>query len=205
MKIGVNRPDLTSDGSTIYDQFLNDAQREICRLHSFAWMRTTAQVQITGGNANVALPATFKELTREKTPVHLVDTLSGIETPVDIWSLEKLKRFLRQFLSLNNSVAIDWSSEPPKLSIGQALVSGSQPLTYNVSHYAYLTDLSGSNTSNPLTIQFPEMLLAKAKALAFEAINDPLAGDMETLFLAKFRLERQHDTFKQIAGNDLRM
>jgi hypothetical protein len=203
MALGVARPDLTADNGTDYTAILNDAQKEICRLHSFRFMKATAELAVNPGNTSVSLPANFKELTRSKSPVHSKDAL-GVQTPVDVWTMERLKRRIRSSLSTQIAVALDWDYTPPKLSLLGIEID--EPLTLVVSYYGFPSDLAaGSVESTALTTDFPEMLLAMAKMLAFAAVNDPMAADMEKLFQLKFRDARAHDCYAAIAGTDTHM
>jgi hypothetical protein len=203
MVIGVARPDLTANGVDDYTAILNEAQKEICRLHSFTWMKDTADVTIPANDSVVSLPASFKELTRTKTPVHLFSDDGTPATPVDVWTLEKLRRFARSTLTTQIAVALDWSFLPPKLTL---ICTADEDLSFQVSHYAYPDDLEdGEEESNILTTQYPEMLLAKAKAIAFAAVNDPITADLESLFQLKFREARASDCHADLAGIDLHM
>ena len=207
MRLGVQRTDLTADGVDDYSVFLNQAQREICRLHSFVWMKTTATVIILAGASSAALPATFKELTRAKSPVHLVGAdATTLQTPVDVWPLEKVKRRNRAQLDrIPAAVAVDRSVNPPELTTGAGTSDSDSDLTFSVQHYAFPADLVADADYNRLTTEMPEMLLAKAKAIAFAAVNDAAAVDFEQMFQFKFRETRQADTLLEVAGVDLRM
>jgi len=203
MKLGVARPDLTVDGNTDYSVFLNTAQREICKRRSWKFMKASADVTIPAGQTSVALPANFKELTRDKSPVQVVSG-DAAPVPVDVWTMEKLKRRVRSQLSTQTACAVDFTFSPPKL---ETLIEPSdEDLVFEISHYKYLDDLGPSNTSNALTNDYPEMLLARAKSLAFAAVNDDaMVADMEKLFEKKFGEAAGHDAYSALAGIDLRM
>jgi len=202
MAIGVARPDLTADNGSDYSQFLNDAQREICRLHSWRFMLTEDTVTIPANQISVTLPSNFKELSSARSPVHL--DVDGVLVPVDVWTDEKLRRLVRSQISTQIAVCVDWTATPPKLSVVEAQLS--EPLDFVVKYFGYLDDLAtGSTESNVLTNEHPEMLLAKAKSLAFATVNDSLAADMEALFMAKFRPAKTADLLSQIKGTQIRM
>lgn len=208
MALGVARTDLTSDGASNYTAILNDAQKEICRAHSFNWMRAETSVTITGGASYVALPADFKELVTDNTPVWLADVESGsiVYRPVNIWTPEKVRRwqsYVAQGDTQGSVLYVDRTASPPRLSLGNG--TATEAMTFKVHYYAFPTALSDSVTTNTLTADFPELLLAKAKAIAFAAINDPAVADMEKLFSLKFNSARQHDMYSRIAGTQLRM
>jgi hypothetical protein len=206
MKIAVARPDLTADGVDDYSAYLNAAQKEICRMHSFVWMKESEEVTILAGTSSIALPADFKELHPSKTPVHLVDAASVPTSyiPIDMVTREKLLRLQRSYVSQASPLLfLDWSSRPPHLSMGS--LSADENLVFDVLYYAFLDDLSEDEDDNALTTDHPQMLLAKAKALAFADINDALSVDMENLFDMKFKTARQTDIRAQLSGTALHM
>ncbi len=83
--------------------------------------------------------------------------------------------------------------------------TATEAITFEVDCYKYFPDLAASTDQNFLTRDFPEMCVAKAKAIAFAAVNDPMAADMESLFEHKFTQAVKKDSFAQLAGRVLRM
>lgn len=91
----------------------------------------------------------------------------------------------------------------PTLNI---LFAANGNLPFQVSYYGYLPDLDGvTYTQNEFTVRFPEMVVCKAKAIAFSAINDPVAADFEALFEKKFTEAAAKDAYQQVVGLQLRM
>jgi hypothetical protein len=52
-------------------------------------------------------------------------------------------------------------------------------LNFVVSYYAYLDDLVEDEDENHLTKNYPDLVENKIKAIAFQSINDPIAGQFE--------------------------
>jgi hypothetical protein len=199
MVLGVNRSDLADSGGN-YTQFLNDAQREICRMRSWQWMKEKETLTLTAGQTTLELPTNFKEFTSPNSPVHIL--VQGLEIPVDVWTPEKHKRRVRSLLSTQFACHLDDTVTPKVLNFVEDLTEDAD---FVVRFYGYLDDLSEDNPSNNLTTDYPDMLLAKAKALAFAAINDPVAADLETYFDLKFKPAAAADAYAQVAGTQLRM
>lgn len=63
----------------------------------------------------------------------------------------------------------------------------------------------GSIDENTFTINYPEMVIAKSKAIAFESINDPASADFEALYEKRFDAAAAQDAYQAVAGLDLRM
>ena len=201
LALGVNRTDL-DDSAGIYTSILNDAQRDICRRRSWQWMKTRATLTLLAGATTVALPSNFKEFTGANSPVALV--IDGVAKPLEVWTPEKHQRRTGTVLSSEIAVHLDDSVTPKVLDFIYALDAGADT-SIKVAYYAYLTALAGAGDTNTLTQDHPDMLLNKAKALAFAAVNDPAAGDFETLFEVQFRRASASDAYAQVTGTTLRM
>jgi hypothetical protein len=208
LKISVARPDLTSDGDDNYSAYVNEAQKEICRLHSFNWMRTTASVTILAGTSSIALAANFKEFTSDLSPVHRIDDSTGndVLTPVAVWTPEKVKRWGQTTLfdASINPIYLDRSVDPPALTVGNGpLTEGAE---FQISYYTFLTDLSADADHNTLTDDYGSMLLQKAKGLAFEDVNDfEMVEACEKVFIMKLARAKQSDMYSRVAGQNLHM
>lgn len=217
---GVMRDDLADS----YPDFVNEALREIQRRRSWLCMKQTAYFTIVNGASSVSLLAdddandtNFKELTKGTSPVHLRNS-DNVLTPCEVWTREKLLR--RQARLISNSILysvfmhpnlarrvsvpvfIQWEKGTPYLNV---LFAADSDLPFSVSFYGYLDDLAEDSDTNDLTTQYPEMVIAKAKAIAFETINDPATADFEELFDKKFSEASAQDAYSALAGLDLRM
>lgn len=86
------------------------------------------------------------------------------------------------------------------------LFAANGDLPFQVSYYGYLPDLDGTTyVQNEFTVRFPEMVVAKAKSIAFAAINDPATADFEALFEKKFQEAAAKDAYQEVVGLQLRM
>lgn len=201
MKQGVSRDDLAAS----YTSFLNEAQREICGRRSWTFMRDEADVTVLNGASSAALPANFKELSSSKTPIHAVGSDGVSLVPCDVVTREqRIRRNVIYPLVISNTprLYIDWTVQPPILNL---FATATENLVFNVSYFGYMADLSADGDHNALTDSYPEMLLAKAKAIAFGRVNDPAVVDAEEYFQLKFDDARREDSYKALAGLQMRM
>jgi hypothetical protein len=226
LTIGVMRDDL----ATSYKDFINEALVEIQRRRSWQCMQQIDYFNILNGQSSCSLNTNadgnatrFKELTAHETPVHL-RAQDLVLTPCDVWTMEKVLR--RQSRLISNSILysvyshpnttrrvsvpvfINWVAGQPTLNV---LFAADSDLPFHVSYYGYLPDLvdddpDGNNVlSNEFTEHYPEMVVAKAKSIAFAAVNDPAAADFEALFEKKFTEAVAKDAYQRLAGLQLRM
>lgn len=220
LTIGLLRDDLASS----YRSFINEALMEIQRRRSWQVMKQLDYFTIPNNASLVSLATNdtptatnFKELTKEKSPVHL-RARDLVLTPCDVWTREKVLR--RQSRLISNSILysvymhpdttrrisvpvyILWTGGQPTLNI---LFAANGNLPFQVSYYGYLPDLVNDSDTNEFTAHYPEMVVSKAKAIAFAAINDPVAADFEGLFEKKFAEAASKDAYQELAGLELRM
>lgn len=209
LEVGVNRADLAAD----YPRYCNDALREICQRRSWRAMRTRGQVTIPANATSTPLPSDFKELVNERSPIEQVNG-EGLAIPSDVFRREKLIRWDAWLLNgqavyINTvtgrvplQVFIDDLDGTPTLNVVRAQVSA---LLFNITYFRYLPDLAEDEDENGLTVNYPEMCKAKAKAIAFGDMNDDLAASFEQLFEAKFTAAAGQDAYSAIAGTVFRM
>ncbi|MEI6196620.1 MAG: hypothetical protein WCS42_20070 [Verrucomicrobiota bacterium] len=195
---------------------------------TFTLFNGNTEFSITGGTVGQLLHASltaagavdtarFKELTTSQSPIHLRNSESVL-TPCDVWTREKVLRrrsrlipnstfysvFLTPFTTrrVQLPVWIEWRAAQPVLNI---LVQAQTDLPFEISYYGYLPELVNPTDANYFTTNYPEMVLAKAKSIAFETINDPIAVDFEKLFEARFTSAAGQDAYSALAGITLRM
>jgi hypothetical protein len=79
--------------------------------------------------------------------------------------------------------------------------------TFNVSvnMFAYLPALINPTDTSPLIDAYPKMVLAKAKAITFSEIADPVSDQFEKEFEMKFRQAAYQDAYSEVAGRALHM
>lgn len=209
---GVQRHDLNDD----VDRIFNDAQRRIQDLKSFTFMKKEISLTMASGALKVSLPTDYKNLQEGISPIGII-SIDGIPArvlPCDIKSQSDLERlhayvgygyFNNVFSPLNHSklpVFLDSQQGIWTINIIQA---ADRDLTFNVRYYAYIRDLLNDEDENWITQRFSQMLLNKAKAIAFELINDEQAGDCEQLFQAYYKMAEAQDNQRLTSGRNLRM
>lgn len=221
VSLGVQRDDLVAS----YNDIVNEALTEIQRDRSWVAMKSTARFTVHAGNSSVSLltddssiASRFKELTIEKSPVHLQSSIDNVLVPCDVWTREKVLR--RQARLISNSllysvyshpntarrvqvpVYIDWQAGNPSLNV---LFSAQNDLPFTVSFYGYLADLVADGDTNYFTLNYPEMVIARSKAIAFEAVNDPVSVEFEQVYQVRFKKAAAQDAYQAVAGVELRM
>lgn len=199
MALGVSRPDIANSSGS-YVRILNDAQREICRRRSWSWMTASGSFTLPYGQTALALPATFKELTNARTPVHIV--VSGVEYPVSVWTLEKHKRRAASKVGTEVVAHLDDANGTKTLEF---ITPFDAEATFTIRYYAYPADFAFTTSTNALTSQLPEMLLSLAKARAFFLVNDPVGAEHLAAYEQQFRQAAAADGYAQLAGTNLRM
>jgi hypothetical protein len=80
-----------------------------------------------------------------------------------------------------------------------------EQINLQVNMFAYLPPLVNPTDVSPLALAYPNMVLDKAKAIAFDGINDDEFQKAETKFEKKFREASYQDGFSENAGRVLRM
>lgn len=180
-----------SDKETVwYPIWINRALRKIQTDSSFSFMKVRSDLTISAGNSSVAMPARFKELTAEQSPVTIVDpSLSGplAEVPCEVTSREKMIGYrastfvpsrpanVRGRLS-GLPVFVEPSSSGWTLNI---LDQAAENLNFRVSHFEFTADLVNPTDTNYLTVNYPDLVENKIKAIAFQSVNDPVAVQFE--------------------------
>lgn len=174
-----------------YPVWINRALRKIQTDASFACMRRRATFTVASGDSAVLLPQNYKELTAELFPVSVVDpSVSGVlgEFPCQVVSREKILAsrvsWFANTRAQNQQGSLD--GLPIWIEMNDAdrwtlnvIESTTSPLNFVVSYYAYLDDLVNDDDENHLTKNYPDLVENKIKAIAFQSINDPIAGQFE--------------------------
>jgi hypothetical protein len=201
---GVQRSEYSDDSNAGYIQLVKDALKEIQNDRSWGFMLDRGDVIVLTGTSSIAMPANFKELSNSRTPIHLVGS-DGLLSPVDIVNRAKRIRWAWMYpdgVTTTLRVYIDWTASPPLLNIHD---TASENITFRVDYFGYLDDLASGSSTNVLTVDYPEMVIAKAKALALAGVNDEMAASFEGLYEAKKRSAALKDSFALVAGMQLRM
>jgi len=199
----VLRDDIAAD----YGTYINEALREAQNRRSWLCMKREVPLVVpTGtGRETAALPADFKEL-QKRPAVHYV-TDEGLFIPADVVTEEQQ---VYRVWAFGGTPICTW---PPRVfferratgAILGVLEPLSQAFNFTVKYYAYLPDLVADVDTSPLIDAYPMMVLAKAKAIAFSGLNDPVAAGFETEFEKKLAEAARQDAYSEVAGRETRM
>lgn len=208
LEVGVNRPDVAD----LYPKWINQAIRAICQDYSFTFMRHSADVVMDAGSSSTRMPADFKELITDRCSVYVGDGQGGL-VPCDVQRESTFRRLLLPdngvILPANSEtfyrgfpVWVDWGSDSVSLAtIARTMTA----LTFTVKYHRYLPELQDLKDDNSLTRNYPEMMKAKLKAVAFEELNDDTAVEFETLYESKLEKAKFHDANTLLKGRVNRM
>lgn len=213
VNLGVLRADVAA-ASSGYADFINQAIKELEDLRSWNCMSTQVNVTILSTTKSIPIPADFKELDARNTnggPIAFVLTdpnNPGAVYPV-IASFEAEE--LRRFFKFGGQLAIAFGEmrvflKTDKTGTVLGMVSPAlEDLTFRIDYYQYLPDLVEETDTSPLAEAYPEMVIAKAKALALASINDAAAQGAEAMASAKFKEASFKEARAALQGRELRM
>jgi len=159
--------------------WVNRAQRTICERRNWTFMHDTIEVDIAANTAKASLPAEFKELATENSPVSFSVSGSNVPLPVRVLSRAEINRRGNVFpLVYTQAVStqapilevfIEQNAEGTwTLNIANT-AQQSNPVTFTVSGYFYVPDLEKGSDQNALTNHgdLVEALIARTKAIAY--------------------------------------
>ena len=201
--IGVLRTDLAPS----YGEFINEALMEIQNRRSWTCMKVLELVTLGPSEEYgiVALQSNFKELQPEPAINYVTD--DGGLIPAKVVFLEQE---IHRVWAWSGAPMFTW---PPRvflirqatetdIGIVEPLI---EAINLSVGMFAYLPPLVNPTDLSPFITAYPMMVLAKAKSIAFSAINDPISNQFEIEFEAKFRTAAYQDAYSEVAGRRLRM
>lgn len=217
LHISVQRDDLRN----LYVDFINEARMELMKLHNFSAMKKVMPIVIPSGQDRIPLFADFKDF-GDDPGVFLVDPqrLAGGAPPVKTFCkvevranmLRKISRrawFLPYYPQYSTStrwngfgVWFDILDDTPLMGL-PAPAEGD--LNFEVSYYRYLPAVADDNDEDYLMREHGLMVLNYAKAVARDAIDDPLAPTNLAAAMALFRTAADKDTQSKIKGVRLRI
>lgn len=161
LKVTVDRPDLES---TFQDQ-LNRAVRETADRHDFEQLKKTGSTVIVIGQTSGTLPADFKAWQNGR----FCATESG--TPVPVYTRTELERLIAVFRP-TTYLTFTGDNDAKQISL-PAVVSGSNR-TFSLYYFGYPAAVTNLTLTTPLLRDYPQMILARARANIFKDINDPI-------------------------------
>lgn len=196
-----------SDLEDSYGDFINEALREIQNRRSFSLMKKSVELVIPAGSGRetVSLPEDFKEL--QKQPAVSYKTDEGDFIPAEVVFEEQQEYRVWAF---GGTPIPTW---PPRLYFEKnadgAVLGLIEPLTQDftvrVKYYGYLPELTEDEDTSPLESAYPQMVLNKAKAIAFAEVNDDIAAGFESFFEKKLAEAVRQDAYSEVNGRVLRM
>lgn len=209
------RADLASD----YPNFINEALVEIQNRRSWTCMKVTEPVTIQPGSGfqTAVLQNNFKELRHRGSAVNFVADDGGFIPATIVFAEEEIWRvwafggapvfvwppriFLIRGAPSPDQLAAGFSTSA-RLGILEPMI---EAINLQVNMFAYLPLLVNPTDVSPLALAYPNMVLDKAKAIAFDGINDDEFNKAEAKFEKKFREAAYQDAFSENAGRVLRM
>lgn len=198
---GIQRDDLATD----IPNFINEALKDLQIRRSWICMKDEIQITIPAGSDSIQLPDNFKELQNPRESIHLIynDGSGDRLLPVEVTTrADQLQRIFRLGRDLWMRVFLDLTNDQKFIRVGE---NASQDLPFNLRFYGFLPDLATGTDSNSLTNNYPEMIIARAKAIALASVNDPLAEGMEALTEKRFLEAKTDDGRREISGVTVRM
>jgi hypothetical protein len=214
----LGRAILRSDLAPDYGNFVNEALIEIENRRSWACMKVTEPVVLGPGAGYelVALESNFKELRRAPAINFVADdggripatTIFEEEEIFRVWAWGGAPMFVwppRVFLvrgAPTPAQSAAGASVGAKIGIVEPLI---EAFNLEVNMYAYLPALVNPTDTSPLLTAYPNMILEKAKAIAFSNINDDESQKAEGKFEAKYRQASYQDAYSEVVGRKLRM
>ena len=198
---------LRDDLSANYGDYINQALREIQNRRSWTFMKNTVQpvtIPPSDGNATADLPADFKELQRRTAVEFIAD--DGGYIPAELVTEEQQ---IFRIWAFGGTPITTW---PPrvfllrestaKLGMIEPLI---EPFSFRVKYFRFLPDLVNDTDTSPFIDAYPRMVFSKARAIAFDDINDPIAESHEEMFEKKLREAIAYDAHGEYAGVTTRM
>lgn len=200
-----------------YGQWINRGLRKIQQDTSWQCMSHVSEVVLPNGSSEVELPGDFKELTFEKTPVHMkiVDSVGTQYFPCKVQTFEQLTAQNAHVLYPYSQTTVRTQQIGLPVYISPNGVTArwflniveeaDADLTFRVSYYRYLPELADDDDENFFTRNYEEMVEAVVKKIGFTAINDPIAASFEALYQKEFSTAHNHDQRRKYSGRTLRM
>lgn len=218
LETGFDRDDL----SDRYRDYINTALHEIYNQRSFQDMRHRVNIVLPSGQIRVRLPADYKELATERSPISVIDQYNNTQ-PCDVLEQHQLERFNARFtgypypsygnvfpaslgLRTRLPVFIDEDDQTKFLSIStNPQWTAGEDLNFQVTYYRYLPPLLEGTDTNGIVRKYFEMVVDKSKSIAFSDINDPIAEQFDKAFEKKMEYASKQDAYSRLAGRRLQM
>lgn len=204
-----------SDLEHNYGRWINQAIRKVQQDRDWGCMRDRREVSFAHGALTATMPDNYKALTEEQFPIHVRSSTFQEYLPCEVVSYEKATRYrsstyyppiLTTTLSARRGVPV--FVEQLRDAFWLTLTApAAEALVFQVSYYGFLPDLAADGDSNHLTREYPEMVEAKVKALAFGRVNEfkEMVEPNEILYTTRSREAGIDDFRRSNQGRKLRM
>lgn len=184
-----------------YLSFVNEAVRELARMHSFLEMKATGTGTVAVNATRAALPADFKELQNSRYSVF--DAVSGgLSRLAPVFIRSEVEKLLGAGLVPPTGFIYTQDFTEGTASFRLDLVAPAAALhTLSIFYFAYpaeIPDPSGGATT-PLITYYFNLVKEKALSIAFKSINDPVANMHEQQFLTEFGQQTGEDVKQALA------
>lgn len=179
-------------------------------------MREIDLVTLLNGSRTVNMPDDFKELTADTYPIGVYKTAqealaTGSQiTPCVIYTPEKLIRLRSSWGNLISAT----TGRDRKISISIDVQDGewmialqdtaTEDIVFQVRYYKFLPLLKADADENMLTRDYPEVIINRAKSIAFGLINDPEGITAEQRYELEFQKALRTDAHAAFAGRGRR-
>ncbi len=173
LRITVGRLDLEAAGQ--YTDAFNRAVRDCAAAHSFDQMKKTAAGTFTSGQSSLsltAIDALWKEPQNERFWIYGKTNPTGPVGPIPIFTRGEIER-LRSF---RPSPYLIYFQDGNVYRVG-LLPPETAPATWTLTeihYFAYPAAVTDPTLGTPLLTYYPNMVLARTRALLFQGINDPV-------------------------------
>lgn len=170
LAVSVNRPDLAGG----YIDAFNRAVRDTAAAHSFDQMKVTGATTLASGQKSVSLTAmdpNWKEPQNERFWIY-GNVGSGPVGPIPVYTRGELER-IGSFRP-NPYLIYFQDGNAYKVGLFPPAVAAANYTLTEVHYFAYPALVTNPATGTPLLTFYPNMILAKTRALIFQSINDPI-------------------------------
>lgn len=212
-ELGLQNARLDND----YKGFVNRAVKAIAERRNWSFLHDDIAVVMPAGANSVALPANFKCLSTEKSPVTYIDTATGRNIPIAVKTRQEIERQL-YYVSYPYSkplseIFLEINQTGPNAGLWALNLPNADPnltaITFTLSCFTLPADLVLGTDSNAITNhgELCEAVINKTKALAYftEDPSDKRGMAANQLYEMHFKLAGMDDARRLAAGRSIHM
>lgn len=181
------------------DEYINLAQRWVCRKHNFTWMEIEVTRSTVDSQRQYGLPTAGDTDWTDVNSGTVRKFKAEIENGCDLVDANDYRKILTKLFKSQIKARKEFKNTtdagtPTTYCIEEEYIelwklpdhsaNSDTAWTIYLAYYGYLADLSDSNTTNAITADYPEVLEYYATALGYKFGEDP---DMEEYWLGKAR------------------